>query len=66
MKKNYINPITTIIDIDTEALMAVSPGNVTPNRDNTGASVYGSDITGQAGAGQEVDAAGYRSNLWND
>ena len=66
MKKNYINPKITILDIDTEALMVTSPGNIESNRDNTGAVVYGSDITGKAGSDQEVDAAGYRNNLWGD
>ncbi|MBP5347076.1 MAG: hypothetical protein J6Y99_12770 [Bacteroidales bacterium] len=66
MKKNYINPIISIIDIETETLMVTSPGNIEMNKDHTNANIYGSDIKDQLGNGQEVDAGGYRNNLWGD
>lgn len=66
MKKNYINPATIIIELDTETIIAVST-NVHTLDDGTGSYILGSDIKGSAtSADGEMDAAGYRSNLWND
>lgn len=64
MKKVYIQPITIVVDIHTESLIAIS-NNIHGNSENTGAYVLGEDIKETATSG-EVDAVGYRSNLWND
>ena len=66
MKKNYINPTITIVDVKVEPLLAGSNTNFKPMDDGTGTYVMSKDINGSLGDGEEVDAAGYRSNLWGD
>ena len=65
MKKNYITPSILIVDVNVEAIMQCCSTNFKDNG-NSGVSVTGQDITGVAGDGTELDAAGYRSNLWGD
>jgi hypothetical protein len=66
MKKNYINPTITIVDLNIEALMVCTSCNIKTLNDNTGAYVQGKDITDGLSSGNEVDAGGYRNNLWGD
>lgn len=61
--KNYIKPMATVVDIEMENVIAVSPGSsqgVMIDNGNTGS-------VGANGAGSASDddfAAGYRSSLW--
>ncbi len=66
MKKIYLTPDMHIIDVNIESLMAgMSNTNIKPNGD-TGFYVEQGDVQNTAGSGTELDAAGYRNNLWGD
>lgn len=65
MKKIYNKPSMLVVDVKVEAVMACCSSNFHDNVAGTGVSVEGKDITNTATRG-ELDAAGYRSNLWGD
>jgi hypothetical protein len=66
MKKIYLTPNMQVVDVEIESLMAgMSNTNIKPNGD-TGFYVEQGDVKNTAGSGTELDAAGYRSNLWDD
>lgn len=66
MKKLYINPEITIVDLKIDQLMVQASGNLKDLNDNTGTYVQSKDITNGLSSGNEVDAGGYRNNLWGD
>lgn len=59
MKKNYINPVFKVFNIETESIMAFSTESFTPG-DTPSTGVSGTDD----GTG-DPDAAGFRNTLWN-
>lgn len=63
MKKTYNTPSMLVVDVNVEAIMTCTScvTNI-----NNGFTVDQNKITGSAGVGEEMDAAGYRSNLWNE
>ena len=66
MKKIYLTPNMQVVDVEIESLMTgVSNTNIKDNG-STGMYIQQGDVTGTAGSGDVLDAAGYRSNLWND
>ena len=66
MKKIYLTPDMHVVDVNIESLMAaISKTNFQENGTD-GVYIESGDIKNTAGSGTELDAAGYRSNLWND
>ena len=63
MKKTYNTPSMLIVNVDTEAIMTCTS---CVKEINNGFTIDTHDITGSAGSDVDMDAAGYRSNLWGD
>ena len=62
MKKIYITPSMQIIDAETEAIMVCASCQIKEN--SNGFTIDTQDITGTAESG-DMDAASFRSNLWD-
>ena len=54
-----------VVDVEIESLMTGVSTNIKDNG-TTGMYIQQGDVTGTAGSGDVLDAAGYRSNLWDD
>ena len=63
MKKIYNTPSIQIVNIDIEEIMVCTS---CVKDINNGFYFDTHDINGTAGSGDEMDAAGYRSNLWDN
>lgn len=66
MKKIYLAPDIFVVDVKIESLMIeVSSRNI-QEAGTDGSYINANDIKNTAGSGDVLDAAGYRSNLWDD